>query len=272
MKKEKEVFNMVCDSCGKTFTLSKSRYNKALKHEHHFCSTECRFAFQKTGLIVKCENCGKEFYLPRHALESSEHHYCGVKCAHACIDHSHPHNDETKEKIRQGVLKHNKEHGYTMPVLTEEQRRDLIEKQKATWDKKLLESNWDELSYESKRRRVELEQNHKCARCCLDTWMGEKIILEYEHKDGNHFNNSRDNVECLCPNCHSQTPTWRGRNKAKNNRPKHVTEEEIVDAFVKEGNIRKTLICLGLAAKGDNYSRVKNVLKKYGIDVAGLKL
>jgi len=96
-----------------------------------FVQQNADLLFKKTGLIVKCENCGKEFYLPRHAFESSEHHYCSVKCAHVCIDHSRPHSDETKEKIRQGIVKHNKEHGYTMPVLTEEQRRDLVEKQKS---------------------------------------------------------------------------------------------------------------------------------------------
>lgn len=271
MRKEKEVFDLVCDNCGKTFTVNKSRYNKSLKSKNHFCSSKCQHDHQKTGSIIKCENCGKEFYLSKQVLESSEHHFCSVKCAHSSISHSHPHSDETKEKIRQGVLNHNEKHGFTKPVLTEEQRRDIVEKLKMTWNKKLLESNWDELSYESKRKRVELEQHNKCARCGLDTWMGEKIILEYEHKDGNHFNNSRDNVECLCPNCHSLTPTWRGRNKAKSNRPKHITEEEIVEAFIKEGNIRKTLICLGLAAKGNNYDRVKKVFKKYGIEIEGLK-
>ena len=265
MKKEKEMFEVVCDNCGNIFKKDKSAYHRLLKHKHHFCSTECRFAFQKTGSIIKCENCGKEFYITKRVLESSEHHYCSVKCAHTCIGHSHPHSDETKEKIRQGVLKHNEEHGYTKPALTEEQKRNIVEKRKETWDRKLLESNWDDLGYEAKKTRVYLEQNGKCARCGFDIWMGEKLILEYEHKDGNHSNNARDNVECLCPNCHSLTSTWRGRNCKKFGKKEKRSDEEIVNAFIEEGNIHRTLKKLGMAQKGANYARIRRILHSYGI-------
>lgn len=39
--------------------------------------------------------------------------------------------------------------------------------------------------------------------------MGNNISFELHHKDGNKLNNSRDNLEILCPNCHSQTPNYR---------------------------------------------------------------
>lgn len=54
---------------------------------------------------------------------------------------------------------------------------------------------------------------HQCNRCGNTHWMGQNISLELEHKDGNHRNNSLDNLELLCPNCHAQTSTYRGRNK-----------------------------------------------------------
>ena len=37
----------------------------------------------------------------------------------------------------------------------------------------------------------------------------EKIKLEVDHIDGDKYNNSRENLRLLCPNCHSTTPTWR---------------------------------------------------------------
>ena len=52
-----------------------------------------------------------------------------------------------------------------------------------------------------------------CNKCGGSHWMGQDIPLELEHKDGNHHNNSLDNLELLCPNCHAQTPTYRGKNK-----------------------------------------------------------
>lgn len=41
--------------------------------------------------------------------------------------------------------------------------------------------------------------------------MGERITFELDHIDGNNTNNSRENLRGLCPNCHSQTKTWRGK-------------------------------------------------------------
>lgn len=51
----------------------------------------------------------------------------------------------------------------------------------------------------------------KCECCGLTEWLGQPIIFELHHKDGNHYNNDFDNLELLCPNCHSQTEYFRGR-------------------------------------------------------------
>lgn len=53
---------------------------------------------------------------------------------------------------------------------------------------------------------------YKCSKCGISKWMNEKIILELDHVDGNVLNNQIDNLRLLCPNCHSQTPTFRGKN------------------------------------------------------------
>lgn len=55
----------------------------------------------------------------------------------------------------------------------------------------------------------------ECSRCHLTKWMGEEISLHLDHVDGNNTNNKIDNLRLLCPNCHSQTPTYCGRNKKK---------------------------------------------------------
>lgn len=43
----------------------------------------------------------------------------------------------------------------------------------------------------------------KCEICGVSIWQGVKLPLEIHHKDGNHFNNNLDNLQILCPNCHS---------------------------------------------------------------------
>jgi hypothetical protein len=52
-----------------------------------------------------------------------------------------------------------------------------------------------------------------CNRCGGTEWLGQPIPLELEHRDGNSANNSLENLELLCPNCHALTPTYRGKNK-----------------------------------------------------------
>lgn len=66
-----------------------------------------------------------------------------------------------------------------------------------------------------------LEEGYKewmCENCRNIEWMGEKIPLELHHKDGVKDNNSLDNIELICPNCHSFTNTYRGKNTTKHKR------------------------------------------------------
>jgi hypothetical protein len=44
-------------------------------------------------------------------------------------------------------------------------------------------------------------------------WCGRPMTLEIDHIDGDWLNNSPSNLRLLCPNCHSITDTYRGRNK-----------------------------------------------------------
>lgn len=52
----------------------------------------------------------------------------------------------------------------------------------------------------------------KCNSCGNTEWLGEKIPLELHHKDGNKENNSLENLELLCPNCHVFTDTYKTKN------------------------------------------------------------
>lgn len=61
------------------------------------------------------------------------------------------------------------------------------------------------------KKHLIIERDHACENCKLTEWLGQPITLELEHSDGNKYNNDRSNLKLLCPNCHSQTKTWRGR-------------------------------------------------------------
>lgn len=101
------------------------------------------------------------------------------------------------------------------------------------------------------------EQNYCCLHCSLKEWMGKPLILELDHVDGNRNNNKRENLRLLCPNCHSQTDTWRGRNI--NSGKLKVSDEDILNELKKRKNIRQVLIHFNLAPKGGNYTRIKKL-------------
>lgn len=65
-------------------------------------------------------------------------------------------------------------------------------------------------TYKLKLRLYEegLKEN-KCEECGIDNWQGKKIECELDHIDGNRSNHKLDNLKILCPNCHSQTSTFR---------------------------------------------------------------
>lgn len=68
------------------------------------------------------------------------------------------------------------------------------------------------------RKRLIKEKifEQKCYRCGLTYWLGKEISLELEHINGDRFDNRIENLTILCPNCHSLTPTYRGRKKKIN--------------------------------------------------------
>lgn len=73
------------------------------------------------------------------------------------------------------------------------------------------------------KRAVIQRDGYKCNECSIDSWNGKEISLELEHIDGNYQNCLSVNVCLLCPNCHSQTPTFKAKNWGNGRKGRHST-------------------------------------------------
>lgn len=63
------------------------------------------------------------------------------------------------------------------------------------------------------KRYLSEKYGYKCSVCGISEWNTKKIELELEHRDGNSENNVEENLCLICPNCHSQTDTYKAKNK-----------------------------------------------------------
>lgn len=68
-------------------------------------------------------------------------------------------------------------------------------------------------SYNLKNQLLKLDyKKHVCEMCSNSEWFDKPIPLELHHVNGNKFDNRIENLQLLCPNCHSFTDNYRGKN------------------------------------------------------------
>jgi Zn finger protein HypA/HybF involved in hydrogenase expression len=199
----------------------------------------------------KCKKCGKEFEPVKGLLN-----YCSLECRN-----SRSWSDEDKKNKSISAKNSNK-----VKIANTNRPEDywikIGETRKENHKKQILESNYEDLSFESLRFRILYEQENKCNKCGLDEWLGQELVLELEHKDGNNKNNNHSNLEMICPNCHSLTQTWRGRNKRE--RRHRVPDKRLLESLmVNDWNMRQALLDVGLSPKGGNYKRCHKLKKEF---------
>lgn len=57
-----------------------------------------------------------------------------------------------------------------------------------------------------RRALIESGVVYECVECGLGPeWQGKKMVIEIHHINGKNWDNRKENLMFLCPNCHSQT-------------------------------------------------------------------
>ena len=74
-------------------------------------------------------------------------------------------------------------------------------------------SSYANISRLKQRLVKEGRLEYKCADCGISEWQGKALSLHLDHINGKNNDHRISNLRFLCPNCHSQTDTYAGKNK-----------------------------------------------------------
>lgn len=123
-----------------------------------------------------------------------------------------------------------------------------------------------------KKRIVEAGlKKYSCEKCGNDgEWMGEKISLQLDHINGKNDDHRIENLRFLCPNCHSQTKTFGGKNSHRAVGVK-INEEEVVNLLKNGWLISEILEELNCSKTQGNYKTIKSIAKNNNIEFTARK-
>lgn len=262
--------------------------NELSNKKNKFCSYSCNSTYQCENRSVnlgaetnkrkrenniqlyllnpkKCERCNCIIDYDRKT-----NRFCSSSCSASVNNKNRSElTDVTRQKISDAIKAYNIKIGRNVNDKPIKDRSEIVKKVvnklKMTSDEKILSAKFETLKFEKIRKRVFLEQGKSCNCCKLTEWMGNEIPFELNHIDGDNTNNLRDNLEAICPNCHAQTDTWRGRNKKSIGfSGKKVNDEQLLNSLLKfNWNMRQALIDVNISAKGGNYCRCHFLKREY---------
>ncbi len=199
--------------------------------------------------MKKCEKCGTA-----HDGHFGSGRFCSRSCANSNI-----HTAETRLAISEKLLgkkspKRNVEDWKNSLSLAHKKRQKIRESE-------VLALPYESLRETEKRTRILNEQHGKCLLCGISqTWNDIPLKFERDHIDGNHQNNFRENLRMICPNCHSQTPTFR-----RVNTDRKVTDQEFIGALLTSDSIYKAIEKLKIRPNGGGYRRARRLIKEHSI-------
>jgi len=109
-----------------------------------------------------------------------------------------------------------------------------------------------------KRRMLQEGWVYVCNVCGIKDWMNKSLTLQVDHINGNNKDNRKENLQFICPNCHSQTDTFcKGFKKTKHTK---ISDELLLESYKKTNNISEALLSVGVTSGPGNRNRLKKLL------------
>ena len=172
--------------------------------------------------IQKVTNCNKST-ISYHAKKlgmGKELGYNKILLNEICVDW-----DDIEKKLLVGISKKDvaKEHNITQYTLNKAIKEKIIQytpKNKPYNIEEYLVNDGPYIPSSKLKKKLYKEKLKfpKCEMCGQGTcWNDKELTLQLDHIDGNSYNNRLENLRILCPNCHSQTKTYAGKNILNSN-------------------------------------------------------
>lgn len=106
----------------------------------------------------------------------------------------------------------------------------------------------------------------KCEICGIESWNGQPITFEMDHINGLRMDHRMENLRFICPNCHSQTPTFRnkqGRRQYDSTNTMSLDESFIVLNLPKFSSIHMFIQANGINRTKSAYQKIYDVMHKH---------
>ena len=211
-----DLVDIVCADCQQTFQRKKAFVKTSFKRgakvlRCHICHVKSRIV---PTVTKKCIECNKTFECKRY----TKIRFCTKQCAIVF-------NARKKRIVRHcpacgAVIKGYRHKKYCSKKCMDDARYNEYVRQ---WLNGEILGYYPDTNHSVKpfvRRYLFEKFNNKCQKCgwSESNKFTNKIPLTVHHKDGDSTNTVLDNLELLCPNCHSLTETYGAGNKGNGKR------------------------------------------------------
>ncbi len=224
----KDDFNMLasralvpcrCLNCQNKFSQSKNIIQRAIKgtKKCNFCSKKCAGQYKTFNSKVEClcKNCGKKFFKFAHVVDRGRKiGYRNLFCSQDCANSFNGKQFRTVKPLCSCGRRLYKSKS-CFKCLNELKYINYIRKWR-NGEEKGWSGRPDLPIVSSYLRRFLFEKyNNKCCKCGWSekNQFTNRIPLQINHIDGQADNCSENNLELICPNCHSLTHNFGSRNK-----------------------------------------------------------